>query len=195
MLVYAGRCTSVSAGSSLARRPGCDAGTNRSGAGGLYLIEAWAEASARLSVICFPALLAHVPRLLRTPRRSQKCGKLACEEEARHKQKSWKDCEARTAAWGHSAYQAGSPLSSALSPSYSSVRGPMRVRSLGPHTTIGEIGLMTGLNDACADGLRGWACRIRTAESVRELSNWNCVTTSPEVGASPAAETLRVRAA
>ena len=44
-------------------------------------------------------------------------------------------------------------------------------------------------------GLRGWAYRIRTGESVRELSDWNFVTTSPEVGASPAAETLRVRAA
>jgi hypothetical protein len=40
--------------------------------------------------------------------------------------------------------------------------------------------------------LRGWAFRIRTNESVRELSDWNCVTTSPEGGASPAAETLRV---
>ena len=44
-------------------------------------------------------------------------------------------------------------------------------------------------------GLPGWACRIRTSESVRELLNWICVTISPEVGASPAAETLRVRAA
>ena len=35
----------------------------------------------------------------------------------------------------------------------------------------------------------------RTGESVRELSDWNFVTTWPEVGASPAAETLRVRAA
>jgi hypothetical protein len=35
------------------------------------------------------------------------------------------------------------------------------------------------------DGLRGWALRIRTAESVRALSDWNCVTTSSEVGASP----------
>src|SRR5262244_58551 len=43
--------------------------------------------------------------------------------------------------------------------------------------------------------LRGWAYRIRTGESGRGLSDWNCVTTSPEVGASPAAETLRVRAA
>ena len=36
---------------------------------------------------------------------------------------------------------------------------------------------------------------FRTDESVRELSDWNSVTTSPEVGASPGAETLRVRAA
>ena len=45
------------------------------------------------------------------------------------------------------------------------------------------------------DGLRGWACRIRTSESVREPPNWICVTIPPEVGASPAAETLRARAA
>jgi len=44
-------------------------------------------------------------------------------------------------------------------------------------------------------GLRGWAYETRTAESDPELSDWNCVTTSPKVGASPAAETLRVRAA
>jgi hypothetical protein len=31
-------------------------------------------------------------------------------------------------------------------------------------------------------GLPGWACRTRTGESVRELSGWNSVTTSPEVG-------------
>jgi hypothetical protein len=43
--------------------------------------------------------------------------------------------------------------------------------------------------------LAGWAYRIRNGESVRELSNWNSLTTSPEVCASPAAETLRVRAA
>jgi hypothetical protein len=43
--------------------------------------------------------------------------------------------------------------------------------------------------------LPGWAYRIRTGESVRELSDWNCGTTSPEIGASPAAETLRVGAA
>jgi hypothetical protein len=41
----------------------------------------------------------------------------------------------------------------------------------------------------------GWACRTRTGESVRGLSNWNSLTTSPEVGASRAAETLRVPAA
>jgi hypothetical protein len=32
------------------------------------------------------------------------------------------------------------------------------------------------------DRLRGWAYRIRTSESVRELSDWNFVTTSPKVG-------------
>jgi hypothetical protein len=35
------------------------------------------------------------------------------------------------------------------------------------------------------DGLAGWACRIRTGESVRELSDCNSVTTSPEVAAVP----------
>jgi hypothetical protein len=40
--------------------------------------------------------------------------------------------------------------------------------------------------------LRGWAARIRTGESTRELSDWICVTTSPVAGASRAAETLRV---
>ena len=29
-------------------------------------------------------------------------------------------------------------------------------------------------------GLPGWAYEIRTAESARELSNWNSLTTSPE---------------
>jgi hypothetical protein len=30
-------------------------------------------------------------------------------------------------------------------------------------------------------GLAGWACRIRTGESARELSDWNSVATLPEV--------------
>ena len=37
-------------------------------------------------------------------------------------------------------------------------------------------------NSARGDRLPGWACRTRTCESVRELSDWNPVTTSPEVG-------------
>ena len=41
----------------------------------------------------------------------------------------------------------------------------------------------------------GGGARSRTGESVRKLSDWNCVTTSPEIGTSPAAETLRARAA
>ena len=41
--------------------------------------------------------------------------------------------------------------------------------------------------------LRGWAWRIRTVESVRTLPDWICMTTSPEVGASRAAETLRAQ--
>jgi hypothetical protein len=38
------------------------------------------------------------------------------------------------------------------------------------------------------DGLSAWAYRTRTGESVRALLDWICVTTSPEVGASSAAE-------
>jgi hypothetical protein len=44
-------------------------------------------------------------------------------------------------------------------------------------------------------GLAGWAFRIRTGESVRKLSDWISLTTSPEVGASRGAEPLRARAA
>jgi hypothetical protein len=43
--------------------------------------------------------------------------------------------------------------------------------------------------------LAGWAYRTRTGESARELSDWIYVTTSPAVGAGPAAETIRVQAA
>ena len=45
------------------------------------------------------------------------------------------------------------------------------------------------------DRLRGWACRIRTSESVREPPNWICVTTSAGGRRRPRSETLRVRAA
>jgi hypothetical protein len=38
--------------------------------------------------------------------------------------------------------------------------------------------------------LPGWACKTRTGESVRELSDWNSVATSPQLGASGAAETF-----
>ena len=48
---------------------------------------------------------------------------------------------------------------------------------------------------ASETALPGWACRTRTGESVRELSDWKYVTTSHEVGAGQVAETLRVRAA
>jgi Ca2+-transporting ATPase len=60
--------------------------------------------------------------------------------------------------------------------------------------TDGAPALALGV-DPPGDRLRGWAYRTRTAESARALSDWNCATTSPELGASPAAETLRVRAA
>jgi hypothetical protein len=36
---------------------------------------------------------------------------------------------------------------------------------------------------ARGDRLHGWACKTRTAKSVRELPYWNCVTTSLEDGA------------
>jgi len=62
-------------------------------------------------------------------------------------------------------------------------------------TTVHRSDPPVGSADALGDGLLGWAYRTRTAESVREPPNWICVTISPEVGASPAAETLRVRAA
>ena len=48
---------------------------------------------------------------------------------------------------------------------------------------------------ARGDRLRGWACEIRTAESVRELSFWNPVITSFEVGAKSGRETLPVQGA
>ena len=44
------------------------------------------------------------------------------------------------------------------------------------------------------DRLPGWAYRIRTRESVRGLPDWVYVSIWPEVGASAAAETLRVPA-
>src|SRR5262249_47320742 len=44
-------------------------------------------------------------------------------------------------------------------------------------------------------GLPGWAYRIRTAESVRELPDWSYVTISFAVAASRAPESLRVQAA
>jgi hypothetical protein len=43
--------------------------------------------------------------------------------------------------------------------------------------------------------LPGWAYRIRTGESVRALSDWNCAATSPEVGAIGVAEIVRAPAA
>src|SRR5437667_4960323 len=54
---------------------------------------------------------------------------------------------------------------------------------------------LSALRWAVGDQLPGWACRIRTGESVRELANWIRATTWPDVGASRAAETLRVAAA
>ena len=45
--------------------------------------------------------------------------------------------------------------------------------------------LTTRATQPTETGLAGWACRIRTGESLREQSDWNSVTTSPGVGASP----------
>ena len=75
--------------------------------------------------------------------------------------------------------------SQALGPSNKQMRTHPRVAGDGPHEPRASH----------RDGLAGWAYRIRTAESGRGLPDWICVTTWPEVGASPAAETLRVRAA
>jgi hypothetical protein len=66
------------------------------------------------------------------------------------------------------------------------VRTPLRVFTIGPDQN---------LNSLVETGLPGWACKIRTGESAGELSDWNCVATSPEGGAIKATETLRVRAA
>ena len=44
-----------------------------------------------------------------------------------------------------------------------------------------EVVLLGGVTVIVKTRLRGWAYRIRTGESVRELSDWNFVTTSPEV--------------
>jgi hypothetical protein len=44
--------------------------------------------------------------------------------------------------------------------------------------------LTTRATQPTETGLAGWACRIRTSESVRELPNWICVTTSLEVDAN-----------
>ena len=53
----------------------------------------------------------------------------------------------------------------------------------------------SALRWAVGDQLPGWACKIRTGESARELSDWIYVTTSFEVGAMRVGETLRVPAA
>jgi hypothetical protein len=63
----------------------------------------------------------------------------------------------------------------------------------GPNTTgRGTAGIKRAFSQT---RLRGWAYRTRTGESGGELPAWICVTTWPEVGASRAAETLRVAAA
>jgi hypothetical protein len=51
---------------------------------------------------------------------------------------------------------------------------------------LGDVACISASSEYPTEtGLPGWACRIRTGESVRELSDWNSVTTSPGVGASP----------
>jgi hypothetical protein len=44
-----------------------------------------------------------------------------------------------------------------------------------------EVVLLGGVTVIVKTRLRGWACRIRTGESVGELSDWNSVVTLPEV--------------
>jgi hypothetical protein len=53
------------------------------------------------------------------------------------------------------------------------------------HCVLSDVaeGMITGFGI----GVAGWACRIRTGESVRELCDWNCLATSAEVGARPPA--------
>jgi hypothetical protein len=51
-----------------------------------------------------------------------------------------------------------------------------------------------GISVRVRDELPGWACKIRTGESVRALSHWNCVITSPDLAPARRAETVRVRA-
>ena len=43
-----------------------------------------------------------------------------------------------------------------------------------------EVVLLGGVTVIVKTRLRGWAYRTRTAESVRELSDWNRLTASPE---------------
>ena len=57
-----------------------------------------------------------------------------------------------------------------------------------------EVVLLGGVTVIVKTRLRGWAYRTRTAESVREPPNWFCVTISPKVGVSPAAESSRTTA-
>jgi hypothetical protein len=52
----------------------------------------------------------------------------------------------------------------------------------------------TALHWAVEEQLPGWACRTRTGESVRELSDWICVTTSPQVARAGRRRPLRVQA-
>jgi hypothetical protein len=68
-----------------------------------------------------------------------------------------------------------------------SLLGRLQSRRLGAPQK-GSLGSNAQANrPPVGDGLRGWACWTRTGESVRELFNWNCLTTLPSVGASWAA--------
>jgi transposase-like protein len=66
------------------------------------------------------------------------------------------------------------------------------LRKASAYFAAAELDRPSANNLTRETALRGWAC---SGESVRELSDWNYVTTSADVGASPAAETLRAQAA
>jgi hypothetical protein len=80
-----------------------------------------------------------------------------------------------------------------------SIARPFRAAA-APAAAVCETPGYRGISSAPArkaleTGLAGWAYRTRTAESGRGLPDWIYVTIWPVVGASPASEALRVRAA
>ena len=79
---------------------------------------------------------------------------------------------------------AGIPFGRTEPPERPVSAGPASPRRRGSGLTRAERSPLEGVFLLRTSGLRrlrGWAYRIRTGESVRELSDWNFVTTSPEV--------------